>query len=100
MPIYGPDGRTVTSISTEEIVQALSVLNDRTKQFQLQNFQLGLMVEWMFEKLAASSLDISFDRDEFDVWARKRVEEVRVEAAAFEANLKDMSTREQVNLDE
>lgn len=100
MAIYGPDGKVVTSISSAETLQALSILNERTRSLQLQNFQLGLMLEWLFEKLAASAVDITFDKDEFDVWARQRVEEVKTEAAAFEANLEGMATREQVNLDD
>lgn len=66
------------------IIQGLNVLHQRSEAQQMQLVQLGLLVEFLIEKMTTPDASgkplLTFNQNEFETWSSARFEEIKQES--------------------
>lgn len=104
MPILDPSGAPIRKISDDQIISAINTIGRRNQTQQLQIMQLGLLIEFLIEKLGATSIQgepvFVIDEQEFDNFSKRRYEEIKVEAQEFASAVQENGQAPDVDLSE
>lgn len=105
MGIVNAQGQEIRKVSDDQIIMALNTLTRRNQAQQLQIMQLGLLIEFLIEKLGARQLPdgssvFAVDETEYETWSTQRYEEIKAEASQFGELLEKKQAEQPVNLEE
>ena len=94
MSVLDARGMPVQKISEDQIVTALNTLNRRNQAQQMQIMQMGLLIEFLIEKLSTRKLPdgdpiFTVSEQEYEDFSRTRYEEIRVQAKDFAAKAQE-----------
>lgn len=86
--LFDANGQPIRKVSDEQLIMAMNTISRRNQSQQIQLMQLGILVEFLIEKLGKVTLAdgnpvFSVEEKEFEDFSRKRYEEIKVEAAEF-----------------
>lgn len=84
-------------LTPEQTIQALTALRIRIDACNAQLIQLGLLTEYLYEKLDEQG--VSIDMDPFATWAEQRYEEIQKEAEEVATSTDEniVKLREEIN---
>lgn len=99
--VFGPDGQPVRKVTDDQIITALNTLVQRNQALQMQVMQLGLLTEFIIDKLTdlkQSNGEPLFvlDEKEFEKFSEQRYAEIKEQAQQFQ----DRSNQPTVNLED
>jgi hypothetical protein len=107
MAVLDSSGMPIRKVSDDQLIMALNTVARRNQALQMQLMQLGLLVEFLIEKLSATALPdgspvFSVDETEFEDFSRRRYEEIKVQAKEFQQLMQeqDQANQPQVDLQE
>lgn len=88
MAVLDSSGMPVRKTTDDQLIMALNTLARRNQALQMQIMQLGLLVEFVIEKLSATNLGdgtpvFTVDESEFEEFSRKRYAEIKEQAQEF-----------------
>lgn len=105
MPLLDAQGAPVRKTTDDQLILALNTLSQRNQSLQLQLMQLGLLVEFLIEKLGKTTLPdgspvFSVEDSEFEEFSTRRYQEIQQEAKEFNRLMQESKTKNPVNLEE
>lgn len=105
MSVLDARGNEVRKVSDDQIIMALNTVAKRNQALQMQLMQLGLLVEFLIEKLGSVALAdgtpvFSVDEKEFEDFSNKRYEEIKIQAQEFQELMDKEKENPSVNLRE
>lgn len=88
MSLYDSQGREIRKVPEEQILNAINTLAKRTESHQMQLMQLGMLLEFVVEKLSNQTLPngtkvLELIEDEFNTWSENRFAEIKSQAERF-----------------
>lgn len=88
MPVLDARGRPVTQYTPEQLAIAINTLNRRNQAQQMQLMQLGLLIEFLIEKLSSRNMPdgsavFVVSEKEYEEFSTKRYAEIQEEAKNF-----------------
>ena len=105
MPLLDAQGAPVRKTTDDQLILALNTLSQRNQSLQLQLMQLGLLVEFLIEKLGKTTLPdgspvFSVEDSEFEEFSTRRYQENQQEAKQFNLPIQESKTKKPVNVEE
>lgn len=105
MAVLDSSGMPVRKTTDDQVIMALNTLARRNQAMQMQIMQLGLLVEFVIEKLSNISMPdgspvFVVDDTEFEEFSRKRYEEIKVQAREFSQLMAEQEQGPEVDLQE
>ena len=88
MSLLDANGMPVRKATDDQLIMALNTLARRNQALQMQIMQLGLLVEFVIEKLSSVQLPdgaqlFAVDEKEFEDFSRRRYDEIKEQAKEF-----------------
>lgn len=88
MSILDSSGMPVRKTTDDQIILALNTLARRNQALQMQLMQLGMLVEFLMEKLSTTHMPdgsplFAVDEKEFEDFSRRRYDEIKEQAKEF-----------------
>ena len=97
MSILKPDGTPANAIPQQVLMQVLQNHEARIAALASQQIHLGIMVEYLTEKLEDAVPEFAIDQDEFSQFLQRRWSEMQEEAKQVAASREsDLKLAEQV----
>jgi len=99
--VLGPNGQPVRKVTDDQIITALNTLVQRNQALQMQVMQLGLLPEFVIDKLTSTkqadgSPLFVLDEKEFETFSTQRYAEIKEQAQQFQ----EQSNQPAVNLED
>lgn len=88
MALFDSQGREIRKVPEDQLVNAINILAKRTESHQMQLMQLGMLLEFIIEKLSGTSMPdgtkvLDLAENEYDAWSQKRFAEIKEQAEQF-----------------
>jgi len=105
MALLDANGIPVRKANDDQLIMALNTLARRNQALQMQIMQLGLLVEFVIEKLSGTNLPdgtpvFNVDETEFEEFSRKRYAEIKEQATEFSKLMAESEQTPSVDLQE
>jgi hypothetical protein len=105
MSLFDASGMPIRKVTDDQLIMALNTVARRNQALQMQLMQLGLLVEFVIEKLGSVQLPdgtpvFAVDEKEFEDFSRRRYEEIKVQAKEFQQLVQEQADQPPVDLQE
>lgn len=107
MSVLDHKGRPVEKFTQDQLITAINTLSRRNQAQQMQIMQMGLLVEFIIEKLSAKTMPdgtavFTVSEKEYEDFSTKRYAEIQEEAKTFAelAAQKGANNDQALNLEE